>query len=101
MVFYPPPPSLSFTPADSHALLFFFFFFFFFFGSNIEVYTPFAPTELRDDLVDKTYLDTTGRPTISIKKVRCTEKHAEDIYVSLAFLFLFDIKNKKRMRNVD
>ncbi|PLW36628.1 hypothetical protein PCANC_18284 [Puccinia coronata f. sp. avenae] len=49
---------------------------------NIEVYTPFAPTELRDDLVDKTYLDTTGRPTISIKKVRCTEKHAEDIYIA-------------------
>lgn len=53
----------------------------FVFCSNVEVYTPFAPTELRDDLIDKTYLDTSGRPTISIKKVRCTEKHASDIYV--------------------
>ncbi|KAA1075196.1 dolichyl-diphosphooligosaccharide--protein glycosyltransferase subunit 1 [Puccinia graminis f. sp. tritici] len=49
---------------------------------NIEVYTPFPVTELQDDLIEKTYLDTTGRPTISIKKLRCTEKHAEDIYIT-------------------
>ncbi|OAV92728.1 hypothetical protein PTTG_02516 [Puccinia triticina 1-1 BBBD Race 1] len=49
---------------------------------NIQVYTPFAVTELVDDLIDKTYLDTSGRPTILIKKLRCTEKHSEDIYIT-------------------
>ncbi|KAH9456260.1 hypothetical protein Pst134EB_012464 [Puccinia striiformis f. sp. tritici] len=49
---------------------------------NIDVYTPFPVTELEEDLIDKTYLDTSGHPTISIKKLRCTEKHAGDIYIT-------------------
>lgn len=49
---------------------------------KIDVVTPFPLTELHDDLIDKTYLDTSGRPTILLKKARCTEKHAADIYIT-------------------
>lgn len=51
-------------------------------ASNVEVSVPFPASEFRADLIDKTYLDTTGRPTVFIKKTKCTEKHAADIYIS-------------------
>lgn len=48
---------------------------------DVEVHTPFAVDSITHSII-KTYLDTTGRPTVTLKKSRCTENHAETIYVS-------------------
>jgi len=50
-------------------------------GSNVEVYTPF-PVDSISHSIHKTYLDTTGRPEITIKKTFATEKHALPIYIT-------------------
>lgn len=50
--------------------------------SNVKAFAPFPTVETRTDLIDKTYLDTTGRPTVLIKKFLCTDAHSGDIYVS-------------------
>ncbi|MBW0527606.1 hypothetical protein O181_067321 [Austropuccinia psidii MF-1] len=51
-------------------------------SSQVKVFAPFPTTETQTDLIDKTYLDTTGRPTVFIKKLACTEKHAGDVYIT-------------------
>jgi len=50
-------------------------------NSNVEVFTPF-PVDSISHSIHKTYLDTTGRPEITIKKQACTEKHAQTIYIT-------------------
>lgn len=47
---------------------------------DVEVYTPFAVDSIEHS-IHKTYLDTTGRHTIILKKARCTEDHAKTVYV--------------------
>jgi hypothetical protein len=49
--------------------------------SDVEVFTPF-PVDSISRSTHKTYLDTTGRPAITLKKARCTENHAQTVYVS-------------------
>ncbi|KAG0149640.1 hypothetical protein CROQUDRAFT_104978 [Cronartium quercuum f. sp. fusiforme G11] len=51
-------------------------------ASNVKAFAPFPTVETRTDLIDKTYLDTTGRPTVFIKKLLCTDSHSGDIYIS-------------------
>jgi len=50
-------------------------------GRDVEVFTPFVVDSISHGVV-KTYLDTTGRPTVTLRKDRCTENHSETIYVS-------------------
>jgi oligosaccharyltransferase complex subunit alpha (ribophorin I) len=52
--------------------------------SNVEVFAPF-PVDSISHSVHKTYLDTTGRPEITIKKSGCTEKHAQPIYITYEY----------------
>lgn len=49
---------------------------------DVEVHTPFAVDTIEHS-VHKTYLDTTGRHAITLTKARCTENHAQNVYVSL------------------
>ncbi len=49
----------------------------------MEVITPFAMDTIEHS-VHKTYLDSTGRHTITLRKARCTENHAQLVYVSLS-----------------
>lgn len=51
---------------------------------DVEVFTPFEVDSITHSVI-KTYLDTTGRPTVTLKKSRCTENHGETIYVSIVF----------------
>ncbi|KAH9822259.1 Ribophorin I [Melampsora americana] len=51
-------------------------------ASNVKAFSPFPTLETHVDLIDKTYLDTTGRPTVLIKKALCTDAHSGDIYIS-------------------
>lgn len=45
--------------------------------------TPF-PVDDVNHSVRKTYLDTSGRHMVTLKKARCTENHAQLVYVSLS-----------------
>lgn len=44
------------------------------------MHTPF-PVDSVTHSVHKTYLDTTGRHAITLRKARCTENHAQNVYV--------------------
>jgi len=48
---------------------------------DIEIHTPF-PVDTTTHSIHKTYLDTTGRHTITLTKSKCTEFHAQPVYVS-------------------
>lgn len=48
---------------------------------DVEVHTPFAVDSVSHS-IHKTYLDTTGRHAITITKQKCTEHHAQPVYVS-------------------
>ena len=48
---------------------------------DVEIHTPFAVDSVSHS-IHKTYLDTTGRHAITIKKQKCTEHHAQPVYVS-------------------
>ena len=52
---------------------------------NVEVIAPF-PVDAIEHSVHKTYLDSTGRPRIIIKKALCSESHEQNVYVSCHFL---------------
>lgn len=45
------------------------------------MHTPF-PVDSISHSIHKTYLDTTGRHAITLTKARCTENHAQNVYVS-------------------
>ncbi|EIW71206.1 hypothetical protein TREMEDRAFT_71088 [Tremella mesenterica DSM 1558] len=51
---------------------------------SVEVFTPF-PVDSIDHTTHKTYLDSTGRHMITIRKTRCTEFHAQSIYVTYEY----------------
>lgn len=51
---------------------------------NVEVVAPF-PVDAIEHSVHKTYLDSTGRPRVTIKKTLCSESHEQNIYVSPLF----------------
>lgn len=46
------------------------------------MHTPF-PVDSISHSIHKTYLDTTGRHAITLTKARCTENHAQNVYVSI------------------
>ncbi|WVR04659.1 hypothetical protein IAU60_001670 [Kwoniella sp. DSM 27419] len=50
-------------------------------ASDVQIYTPF-PVDSIEHSTHKTYLDTTGRYAVTLRKARVTEKHAQDIYVT-------------------
>jgi oligosaccharyltransferase complex subunit alpha (ribophorin I) len=50
----------------------------------VEVFTPF-PVDSIAHSTHKTYLDTTGRHAITIKKAQATEKHAQNIYITYSY----------------
>lgn len=54
-------------------------------GRNVNVTVPF-PVESIEHSVHKTYLDSIGRPRVTITKRMCVEKHEQDIFVSPLFL---------------
>lgn len=82
-------------------------------NSNIVVSTPFPVDSIlkpdtASDVVEKTYLDTTGRPTIILKKANCGDKHGEDIIVRYSLSLpipsffrppLFLVHSKDRHKN--
>lgn len=47
---------------------------------DVKVYTPF-PVDSIDHTITRTYLDSTGRHTVVIKKHGAVENHAQDIFV--------------------
>jgi oligosaccharyltransferase complex subunit alpha (ribophorin I) len=47
---------------------------------NIEVQAPF-PVDAIEHSVHKTYLDSTGRPRVTIKKALASEYNEQNIYV--------------------
>jgi oligosaccharyltransferase complex subunit alpha (ribophorin I) len=47
----------------------------------VEVFTPFKVDSIEHS-IHKTYLDSTGRPKVTMKKKNCTERHDQLIYVS-------------------
>ncbi|CAD6584510.1 MAG: dolichyl-diphosphooligosaccharide--protein glycosyltransferase subunit 1 [Tremellales sp. Tagirdzhanova-0007] len=49
-------------------------------AKDVEVIPPFAVDTLQHS-VHKTYLDSTGRHTITLRKTRCTENHAQPVYI--------------------
>lgn len=55
--------------------------------SNVRVHLPFpvdsiSPAEGQQPILRKTYLDSTGRPTIVLKKKDCSDRHGADVLVS-------------------
>lgn len=52
--------------------------------SDVSVATPF-PTDSIQDTRTFTYLDSTGRPTIVIKKAACSDRHAREIFVTYKY----------------
>lgn len=48
------------------------------------MFTPF-PVDSIAQSTHKTYLDTTGRHAITIKKALATEKHAQNIYITYSY----------------
>ncbi|OCF32578.1 oligosaccharyltransferase complex subunit alpha (ribophorin I) [Kwoniella heveanensis BCC8398] len=50
-------------------------------ASAVQIYTPF-PVDSIEHSIHKTYLDTTGRHAITLKKARCTSRHDQDVYVT-------------------
>lgn len=50
------------------------------FRRDVEVFTPF-PVDSITHSMHRTYLDSIGRPAITIKKAHCTENHAQTVYV--------------------
>lgn len=50
-------------------------------ATDVEVFTPF-PVDAIEHSVHKTYLDTSGRPVVTITKSLVTENHAQNVYVS-------------------
>ncbi|OCF76992.1 oligosaccharyltransferase complex subunit alpha (ribophorin I) [Kwoniella mangroviensis CBS 8886] len=50
-------------------------------ASDVQVYTPFAVDSIEHS-IHKTYLDTTGRYAITLKKTQSTENHAQNVYVT-------------------
>jgi oligosaccharyltransferase complex subunit alpha (ribophorin I) len=53
-------------------------------ASDVNVYTPF-PVDSIEHSIHKTYLDTTGRPVVTITKSAVTEHHAQNIYVTYSY----------------
>jgi oligosaccharyltransferase complex subunit alpha (ribophorin I) len=52
--------------------------------SDVQVITPF-PVDSITHSTHKTYLDTTGRYAVTIRKARCTESHGQNIYVTYTY----------------
>ncbi|WWC86854.1 uncharacterized protein L201_001733 [Kwoniella dendrophila CBS 6074] len=50
-------------------------------ASDVQVFTPF-PVDSIEHSIHKTYLDTTGRYAITLKKTQLTENHAQNVYVT-------------------
>lgn len=53
-------------------------------ATDVEVVTPFAVDSIEHS-VHRTYLDTIGRPMVTIKKSLVTENHAQPVYVTYAY----------------
>lgn len=51
---------------------------------NIEVHTPF-PMDSITHSVHKTYLDSVGRPAVTLHKTRCTPNHEQYVYVTYTY----------------
>lgn len=56
-------------------------------ADDIEVFVPF-PVDSQEAIITKTYLDTTGRRTVVMKKKNCTEKNSQLVYVRYTILCL-------------
>ena len=64
---------------------------------DIEVHTPF-PVDSTTHSIHKTYLDTTGRHTVKLTKSKCTEHHAQPVYV--CFLHHFVLHGADQIGNI-
>lgn len=53
-------------------------------ATDVQVFTPFPVDEIEHG-VHKTYLDTTGRPVVTLKKHLVTENHAQPVYVTYEY----------------
>ncbi|KAK4684417.1 oligosaccharyltransferase complex subunit alpha (ribophorin I), partial [Tremellales sp. Uapishka_1] len=51
---------------------------------DVEVFTPFRVDSIEHSS-HSTYLDSTGRHAITLKKARCTENHAVNVYVTYTY----------------
>lgn len=55
-------------------------------AKNVEVVAPF-PVDAVEHSVHKTYLDSTGRPRITIKKALASESNEQNIYITYTYPF--------------
>ena len=53
-------------------------------ATDVNVHVPF-PVDSIEHSVHKTYLDTTGRPVVTITKALVTENHAQPVYVTYSY----------------
>ena len=51
---------------------------------NVEVFTPFRVDSIEHS-THKTYLDSTGRHMITLRKSQVTENHAQNVYVTYEY----------------
>lgn len=62
-------------------------------GSNtITLETPY-PVQRLQDYLHYTYLDTKGRPVVTVRKTNVVENHIQDFEVSILFLYIISIIN--------
>ncbi|WVQ83289.1 hypothetical protein IAT38_005428 [Cryptococcus sp. DSM 104549] len=55
-------------------------------ATDIQVIAPFSVDSIEHS-IHKTYLDTTGRSVVTLKKALCTEQHAQTVYVTYLYPF--------------
>lgn len=55
---------------------------------NLQLETPY-PVQRLPDYLHYTYLDTKGRPVVSVRKTNVVENHIQDFEVNLVTRFLF------------
>jgi oligosaccharyltransferase complex subunit alpha (ribophorin I) len=53
-------------------------------ATDVNVIVPF-PVDSVEHSLHKTYLDTTGRPVVTITKALVTENHAQSVYVTYSY----------------
>lgn len=68
-------------------------------GRDVNVTVPF-PVDSISHSVHKTYLDSVGRPRVTIRKRMCVEKHEQDIFVRIFSRFSYNFV-LMRARGVD
>ncbi|KAK4048985.1 dolichyl-diphosphooligosaccharide--protein glycosyltransferase subunit 1 [Microbotryomycetes sp. JL221] len=63
-------------------------------ASNIKVHTPFPVDAIEQGGLTKTYLDTTGRPTVVLRKRNCSDQHGGLVLIEYTLSPLLEVVRK-------